>query len=209
MKGRGKRSKAVIVSVPPDEPRDEESPRPGEPTHTEIQWRLLDLGSRLGFKVWAPMADRGRSWAGGTIGEISSLLDSIPRQFDAATMKTVSYIDVIWLKKGKIEAAFEVEHTSTVYSGLLRMSDLRVMQPNVQIKWFLVAPDGRFDKFAREIARPTFREHDEPLHTVCGFIAYGKLLDALRSAEGFLEDLKPTFLDKLAQRYDPAEAFEE
>jgi hypothetical protein len=38
---------------------------------------------------------------------------------------------------------------------------------------------------------------------------YGKLLDALGSAEGFLEDLKPTFLDKLAQRYDPAEAFEE
>lgn len=37
----------------------------------------------------------------------------------------------------------------------------------------------------------------------------GKPLKALRSAEGFLEHLKPTFIDKLAQRYDPAEAFEE
>lgn len=203
-----KGSKEVIVSVPPDEPRDEEPPSPGEPTHTEIQWRLLDLGSRLGFKVWAPIADRGRAWTGGKIADNPSLLATLPRQFDAGTMQTISYIDVIWLAKASIEAAFEVEHTSTVYSGLLRMSDLQIMQPNVQIKWYLVAPDGRFEKFAREISRPTFRERPKPLHKSCRFIPYGKFLDGLRGAEGFLEDIKPTFLDKLAQRYDPAEAFE-
>lgn len=83
------------------------------------------------------------------------------------------------------------------------------MQPNLDINWFLVAPDRRFDKFAREIARPTFRELAKPLHTVCRFIPCGKLLANLRSAEGFLEDLKLSFLGKLVEPYDPAEAFED
>ena len=209
VKGRRKRSEAVIVSVPPDEPRDDEPVSPDEPSHTEIQWRLLDLGWRLGFKLWAPMADRTRAWAGGAILEVPSLLATLPRQFDAGTMKTISFIDVIWLNKSNIVAAFEVEHTSTVYSGLLRMSDLHTMQPNLDINWFLVAPDGRFDKFAREISRPTFRELAKPLHTVCRFIPYSKLLAKLRTAEGFLRHLKPTFLDELVEPYDPAEAFDD
>lgn len=209
VKGRGKGSNDVIVTVPPDEPRDDGPASSDEPGHTEIQWRLLDLGSRLGFKVWAPMADRTRNWAGGAISEIPSLLPTLPRQFDPGTMKTISFIDVIWLKKSNIVAAFEVEHTSTVYSGLLRMSDLYTMQPNLDINWFLVAPAGRFDKFAREVSRPTFRELAKPLHTVCRFIPYSKLLAKLRTAEGVLQHLKPSFLNELVEPYDPAEAFED
>lgn len=61
-------------------------------------------------------------------------MTTLPRQFDAGAMRTISLIDVIWLKKSSIVAPFEVEHTSTVYSGLLRMSDLRTMQPTLGIK---------------------------------------------------------------------------
>ena len=51
------------------------------------------------------------------------------KQFDDATNKTIELIDVLWLESDAIIAAFEVEHTTAIYSGLLRMSDLVSMQP--------------------------------------------------------------------------------
>jgi hypothetical protein len=52
-------------------------------------------------------------------------------------------IDVLWLQGEAIVAAFEVEHTTTIYSGLLRMADLVSMQPNLKLDLFIVAPDER------------------------------------------------------------------
>ena len=48
-------------------------------------------------------------------------------------------IDVLWLQGEAIVAAFEVEHTTTIYSGLLRMADLVSMQPNLKLDLFIVA----------------------------------------------------------------------
>jgi hypothetical protein len=45
-------------------------------------------------------------------------------QFDDVTRRTVEMIDVLWLKGSAIVAAFEIESTTSIYSGLLRMSDL-------------------------------------------------------------------------------------
>ena len=39
--------------------------------------------------------------------------------------------------------AFEVEHTTAIYSGLLRMADLLALQLNMQIRLHLVAPEER------------------------------------------------------------------
>jgi hypothetical protein len=46
-------------------------------------------------------------------------------------------IDVLWLDGNAIVAAFEIESTTSIYSGLLRMSDLLAMQPNLNIPLFL------------------------------------------------------------------------
>ena len=167
--GSGDEEIETIVSVPPAED-DEESEVPvaevaQAATHSEIQWRLLDLGAQLGLNVWAPRADRGRQWNGNVISEVSGLLKSLPTQFDAATNQTIENIDVLWLTGNAIVAAFEVEHTTSVYSGLLRMSDLLTMQPNIDIKLYLVGPDERYAKFTREVPRPTFASRPKPLHT--------------------------------------------
>ena len=52
--------------------------------------------------------------------------------------------------------AFEVEHTTAIYSGLLRMADLLALQPNMQIKLHILAPEERWEKVLREIKRPVF-----------------------------------------------------
>ena len=67
-------------------------------------------------------------------------------------MRTIEQIDVLWLKRAEIVRAFEVEHTTSIYSGILRMADLLAMQPNITIKLHIVAPASRREKFSRKLA---------------------------------------------------------
>lgn len=175
--------------------------------HWEIQWKLLDLGAHMGFDVWAPRGDRGRSWQGNRIGDARRMLDRLPLGFDEATMKTVENIDVIWLRRNSIAAAFEVEHTTSIYSGLLRMSDLSSMQPDLTVKFYLVAPDEREAKFAREIARPTFVYGSlvRPLYQSCRFVPYSELTSGLARHKDVLHHLRPGWLDDISIAFDPAD----
>jgi hypothetical protein len=199
----------TVVSIPAKEEEAsaaEETPKTEEgPTHTEIQWRLLDLGSQMGLNVWAPRGDRGRTWQSRMIGDVPKMLANLPTQFNEATTKTIENIDVLWLSGQAIVAAFEVEHTTAVYSGLLRMSDLLTMQPNLDINLYLVGPDDRYPKFAREVARPTFASRSKPLHVLCGFLPYSKLCERLDEAKNVIRFLKPEFIDEIAEFFDPSE----
>ena len=89
----------------------------------------LKLGSDLGLDVWVARNDRNRTHNGANFQDIPHLRRELPRQFDDATNKTIELIDVLWLESDAIIAAFEVEHTPAIYSGLLKMSDLVSMQP--------------------------------------------------------------------------------
>ncbi len=72
--------------------------------------------------------------------------------------------------------AFEVEHTTAVYSGILRMADLLALQPNMNIRLHVVAPDERREKVLREITRPVFSLLDPgPLYESCSYLAYSSI----------------------------------
>ncbi len=138
--------------IPISEPETE----PSQTTHEEMQWLLLKLGSDMVVDVWAARNDRNKQFNGVSFSSIPNLRKELPRQFDEATNRTVELIDVLWLQRDAIVAAFEVEHTTSIYSGLLRMSDLISMQPNLKIDLYIVAPDDRSDKVKVEVNRPTF-----------------------------------------------------
>ena len=80
-------------------------------------------------------------------------------------------IDVIWFRKsaGHPERFFEIEHTTSVYSGLLRFNDVMIDFP---IPEAFVVGEGEKTraKFEREIARRTF-EHSG-LRKVTLFLNY-------------------------------------
>ena len=147
-------------------------------------------------------------WESNRIGDVPAMLDGLPTQFDVVTNKTVENIDVLWLSGQAIVAAFEVEHSTSIYSGLLRMSDLLTMQPNLDIKLYLVGPEERLSKFENEVARATFASRKKPLHSVCSFLSYSKLCQRLEEAKNVIAYLKPEFLDELADSYDPADEVE-
>ena len=55
------------------------------------------------------------------------------------------------MKDNSIIKAFEIEHSTSVYSGLLRMSDLNALVPNLSIDFYIVAPGDRSEKVIKEI----------------------------------------------------------
>lgn len=169
--------------------------------HTEMQYHLLTLGCEMGFDVWVARNDRSKRWNNQALGELPGMVADLPTQFNPATNQTIELIDVLWLKGNSIVAAFEVESTTSIYSGLLRMSDLLALQPNLEISLYLVAPDDRRDKVEQELLRPTFKLREKPLLRVCGFLSFNKLterIEVIRRLD-LATSLKPTFLDQTAE----------
>lgn len=206
LKYRPKAIQAKIGAVTVPESINEESetyPEPNKtksPTdHTEIQWLLLRLGSDMGFSVWVARNDRGKDFQGKKFVELPKLKESLPLQFDDATNRTIELIDVLWLQGNAIVAAFEIESTTSIYSGLLRMSDLIAMQPNLNIPLYLVAPDDRREKVMTEVNRPTFSKLSPKLSEICRFISFSGLKDQIAQAAPYVKFLKPAFLDELSE----------
>jgi hypothetical protein len=171
--------KEVTVTVPQNTETEKTGPADENDLRESLQIQaiLAEIGSQMGFQIWLPRADRTRvltKWK----PEPSVLLENLPVGFDRATMKTIEQIDVLWLKGRSIVRAFEVEHTTSVYSGILRMADLLAMQPNLRISLHIVAPASRREKVFQEIRRPVFALLEGgALSDTCTYISYEKVAD--------------------------------
>jgi hypothetical protein len=194
-------AKIGLVSVPgAEEPAVvEEEAELEVPPHTELQALLLRLGSDMGLDVWVARNDRGKEWNGTKLGQFPRVKAELPLQFDEATTKTIELIDVLWLKGNAIVAAFEVESTTSIYSGLLRMADLIAMQPNINIPLFLVAPSDRRNKVIAEVNRPTFHRLSPPLVEMCRYMSFDNIRKKIKEVGTIVKYLKPEFLDEVSE----------
>lgn len=127
-----------------------------EITHHQMQGWLRDLGRALGFDVWIAANDRSRAFADGQLGDgcLTTLVSD-----GAAAAESVRLIDVIWVDRvsRRFAAAFEVEHSTSIHSGIVRMLDLALGSPlGTECALFLVAPDERRGEVAQQLRRPAF-----------------------------------------------------
>lgn len=154
--------------------------KPEEDPHTKMQWILIQLG-RLGkCDVWIARRDSGKSYKGQRFKGLC--LGSLPYfGFTEDVMKLIEDIDVLWIKGNVVLAAFEIEHSTSIYSGLLRLSDLVSLIPNVKIQLFIVAPEERKGKVLAEVNRPTFSMWESPLKAICKVWTYDDLIDTYQS----------------------------
>ena len=129
-----------------------------ESEHTQIQYLLIKIGRALKYDVYVARNDRHRSYNGQAFALLT--IPALPRMdWSAEVMDTVSLIDVIWLKPGTndIVSAFEIEKSTSIYSGILRMEDLARSIPECTCNFYLVAPDRREREVLAQLARPAFR----------------------------------------------------
>jgi hypothetical protein len=142
-------------------------------THAQVQTLLAGIGHFKKYHVFVPEQDAGRlDW---NLTERFALRGSIPSGFDQV-QGILSCIDVVWVARGgeAIEGLFEVEHSTTVYSGLLRFNDVLLTDPKVS-RFSIVSNETRRALFSRQLFRPTFRKSG--LSELTSFLEYSNVLD--------------------------------
>ncbi len=166
-----------------------------ERAHARAQYALIQLGQTTGCSVWVASNDRGRRFQGQALGV--GCLAQLPNMgFDRDTTSQIALIDVIWFDYNAPRYAFEVETTTSIYSGLLRLSDLVARVPAINIKLFIVAPLARRDKVKQELERPTFRQIG--LSRRCRFISTEDLDTLRHQVSAFAGHVQPSIIDTIA-----------
>jgi predicted RNA-binding protein len=192
-------NKILSVSIPEDI-EENHGGIPDVKESIQIQTSIAEIGEKMGFKIWIPSHDRNAVQLAGNFKD-GTLIDTLPLNYDLATMKTIEQIDVIWLRKRSIARAFEVEHTTAIYSGLLRMADLLALQPNMDINLHIVAPSSRREKVFEEIQRPIFSLLEKgPLSNSCSFISYESIKELKNQT--LLQYLSDEVLDEFKEDAD-------
>lgn len=90
-----------------------------ELSHTDVQAKLLLIGSYLNYRTYTPDKSKFSSIYKNTLGDICTE-ENIPEgSIPALSVETVKMIDVIWFdEEGYPTHAFEVEHSTDVTKGL-------------------------------------------------------------------------------------------
>ena len=139
--------------------------------HTEMMYYLIKIGLNKNYDVWVAFNDRGKDYNKERFEELC--LKEIPNFTDPATLVIAKYIDVIWFKNMTSYPVrfFEIEHTTSIYSGLLRLNDVKIDYPIS--KATIVISKNRVDLFEKQIDRRTFRYSE--LSDVCDYLIYEDL----------------------------------
>lgn len=158
-------------------------------THTRMQGWLRDLGHALGFDVWIAANDRTRDHEGKPLGDLC--LAELPETLRGSPgVDAVRLIDVIWFERSGVpRAAFEVEHTTSIHSGIVRLLDLALGVPSAGASaLFIVAPDDREEQVRAQVRRPAFgRVADLRVR----YLPYGELAQHRASIARFGRGLHP------------------
>lgn len=140
-------------------------------SHSQVQTLLAGVGYVKGYDVCIPVNDVSKlDWS---LTERFPLRRELPEGFERVR-GILSEIDVVWVARGrnKIEGLYEVEHSTPIYSGLLRFNDVLLTDPKIS-RFSVVSNDSRRDLFSQQLFRPTFTKSG--LSELCSFLEYANV----------------------------------
>jgi hypothetical protein len=151
-----------------EEPEEVEVTKEAVDHHTKMQWLLVKIGLLEGHDVWVALGDKGKVYQREQLGGLC--LSELPHFAGPNVLEIAQYIDVIWFKSGTAAPVkfFEIEHSTSIYSGLLRINDIRIDYPVPEA--VIVAAENRRSGFEKQIERRTFNYSG--LAEVCRFMTY-------------------------------------
>jgi len=141
-------------------------------SHAQVQTLLGSIGIVKGYDIYVPPNDRSKlDWS---LTDDFDCRAALPIDLNSV-QDILAEIDVMWIERGagRLQALFEVEHSTTVYSGLLRFNDVLLVSPQLGARFSVVSNDKRRSLFTRQLSRPTFRF--SRLAEYCTFMEYASV----------------------------------
>lgn len=142
--------------------------------HTQAQHVLIRIGRALGYDVFVARNDRNRTCGGDSFASLT--IPTLPAMgLPSDVQQTVELIDVLWFAKNTVRpvCAFEVEQSTSIYSGILRMKDLAMSVPDQECHFYLVAPEAREQEVVAQMLRPGLRGGEDVFRL--GYLPSGEL----------------------------------
>lgn len=159
----------IIELIPTEELK--EIPPEEENMHLQMEWMLIKIGKWEGYDVWVAANDFNKDFKGDKFSDLC--LCELPHFAGPTILNIAKMIDVIWFRRGTAMPVrfFEVENSTSIYSGLLRINDIKIDYPIS--KATIVAPQNRQSLFESQIARRTFTFSE--LIDICDFMNYERV----------------------------------
>jgi hypothetical protein len=138
-----------------------------ESLHTELQYHLMKIGSALGYDVICASNDKSKSYDGASFSFLG-LSEFPPIETDKETLNTIKLIDILWFQKGtnNIIGAFEVEKSTSIYSGILRLTDLAYSIADGDEVFYIIIPDNREKEVRMQLTRPSIKNITVPINYI-------------------------------------------
>jgi len=190
------KSETEEVFIP--EPESVKETSVEENLHTKAQYYLAKLGEKAGCLNHIATNDRSKEIYDEKLDDLS--VKKLPQGgIPQSAYNIISRIDNLWLDDESPICAFEIETSTSIYSGLLRMTDLKCVYGAHNIKLYIVAPEEKVQKFRTEIMRPTFKKFN--LDQSCAFISIEKLTKFYDRIKDYGEGFTVNYINNIAERF--------
>ena len=157
-------------------------------THSDIEAKIILIGSYLNYRTYTP--DRGKQSIYGILGDLCSEKEVPKESIPKISLDKVREIDVIWFdEEGYPTHAFEVEHSTDITKGLLRLYQIH----KLRIKLYIIAEEDKRLKFDKEVSVNPFSKIKEEYI----FKNYQELDEFFESVKQFTK-VQEKFLKKIA-----------
>lgn len=148
------------VVVPP-ELLNEQTGAAIQRQHARIQVALILIGQKLGFKTWIAQNDHAIVYKDKRLNQLEGVIPNsqdikLLESFESAST-SIRLIDCVWFSNTvHMPAVMEIEHSTGVITGLVRMQKFQEKVPSLQTRYVIIAPDADKQKVAQQVNEPQF-----------------------------------------------------
>jgi type II restriction enzyme len=173
--------------------------------HVQIQYLLIEIAKAFGYRPFIARPDQTITYGTKKLGELDGMIADLRNEpllsnFSEAA-SAGNFIDCIWFERDRnIPAAFEIEHSTGVTSGLTRLNKFRDLSPahGKGTRYIIVAPDeARADVNAK--ASADMFEDLGPFYFPYSAVEELHSLSQRRKIRGINDSFLESFLEKLRQ----------
>lgn len=169
--------------------------------HSRIQIALVLIGQQLGFNSWVAKNDQAIKYNDIRLGQMESVISSpdsieVLSGFSSAST-AIEYIDCVWFSNSVyMPAVMEIEHSTGVKSGLVRMKGLKQKLGAFETRYVVVAPDDERQRVTKIVNDSQFADLN------AGFFPYSHVEELLSLARkhklvGVTRDFVYSFIESV------------